>query len=217
MHTAYAARGVASLEGVVVGVREGLLSLLARGPRHGYQLKVEFEQATGEVWPINIGQVYTTLQRLERDGLVTAGEPDEEGRVVHEVTRAGIDEVTGWFTTPVDRSVPRRDEVTIKLLLAMVAGVVDPHLVVDAQRRATLTALQDYTRLKADASTDDGEGEPTAQEVAWALQLERLIMQAEAELRWLDRVEDRLALHPARPLGPAAVDRPTGADKEQAR
>lgn len=187
-----------------MGVREGLLALLARGPRHGYQLKLEFEQATAEVWPVNVGQVYTTLQRLERDGLVVGGEPDDEGRVVYELTREGLDEARAWFTTPLDRSVPARDEVTIKLLLAMVAGVVDPSAVVEAQRIATLTALQDYTRLKTEASDGD---------VAWMLQLERLVMQAEAELRWLDRVEDRLALPPDRPLGPATVtDRaPSGA------
>lgn len=179
-----------------MGVREGLLALLAQGPRHGYQLKLEFEQATAEVWPVNIGQIYTTLQRLERDELVAAGDPDDEGRVIYALTRDGLAEVTTWFTTPLDRTVPARDEVTIKLLLAMVAGVVEPHAVVESQRVATLGALQDYTRLKAGA--DDAE-------VAWVLQLERLIMQAEAELRWLDRVEDRLDLHPTRPVGPAAV------------
>ncbi len=186
-----------------MAVREGLLALLARGPRHGYQLKLEFEQATGEVWPINIGQVYTTLQRLERDGLVAAGEPDEDGRVVYDLTREGLAEATDWFTTPVDREVPRRDEVTIKLLVAIVAGVVDPYAVVESQRVATLTALQDYTRLRAEA-------DPEA-EVAWLLQVERLAMQAEAELRWLDRVEDRLVLHPVRPPGPATVTHDRGA------
>lgn len=179
-----------------MGVREGLLALLAQGPRHGYQLKLEFEQATAEVWPVNVGQVYTTLQRLERDGLVAGGDPDDEGRVVYELTADGLTEARSWFVTPLDRTVPARDEVTMKLLLAMVAGVVDPAEVVEAQRVATLVALQDYTRLKADADTG---------EVAWALQLERLVMQADAELRWLDRVEDRLALHHERPAGPAAV------------
>ena len=183
-----------------MGVREGLLALLARGPRHGYQLKLEFEAATGEVWPINIGQVYTTLQRLERDDLVAGGEADGEGRIVYELTRDGLAETTTWFTTAVDRTVPGRDEVTIKLLLAMVAGVVDPHAVVDTQRVATLTALQDYTRLKSDADPDA--------DVAWLLQLERLIMQADAELRWLDRVEDRLGLYPQRPPGRGTLHAP---------
>ena len=200
-----------------MGVREGLLALLARGPRHGYQLKLEFEQATGEVWPINIGQVYTTLQRLERDGLVVAGDPDDEGRVVHELTRDGLAEATDWFTTPVDREVPRRDEVTIKLLVAMVAGVVDPHAVIESQRVATLTALQDYTRLKVEADAAAEVERGSEPEIAWLLQLERLVMQADAELRWLDRVEDRLDLRAARPSGPAAVTDDSGAEPAPTR
>lgn len=195
-----------------MGVREGLLALLARGPRHGYQLKLEFEQATGEVWPVNIGQVYTTLQRLERDGLVVAGEPDDEGRVPYELTGDGLVEATDWFTTAVDREVPQRDEVTIKLLVAMVAGVVDPRAVVESQRVATLTALQDYTRLKADADAEADVERGSEQGIAWLLQVERLVMQAEAELRWLDRVEDRLALQLPRPLGPGAVTGDHGGD-----
>lgn len=179
-----------------MGVREGLLALLAEGPKHGYQLKLDFEQATAEVWPVNIGQVYTTLQRLERDGLVAGGDPDDEGRIVYQLTRDGLDEVTTWFTTPLDRTAPARDEVSMKLLLAMVAGIVEPRAVIEAQRIATLTALQDYTHLKARAGDS---------EIAWLLQLERLIMQAEAELRWLDRVEERLDLAPLRPIGPAAA------------
>lgn len=188
-----------------MGVREGLLALLAEGPRHGYQLKLDFEQATAEVWPVNIGQVYTTLQRLERDGLVTGGDADDEGRVTYHLTREGMDEATAWFTTPLDRTAPERDEVSMKLLLAMVAGIVEPRAVIQSQRVATLTALQDYTHLKARA--DDSE-------IAWMLQLERLIMQAEAELRWLDRVEDRLDLALRRPLGAAAVSDPVTASTD---
>lgn len=179
-----------------MGVREGLLALLARGPRHGYQLKLEFESATGDIWPLNVGQIYTTLQRLERDGLVVPHEEDDEGRISYGLTSAGREELGRWFAQPIDRKVPRRDELTIKLLLAIAGGAVDPRQVLTVQRDATMTALQDYTRLKADA-TDD--------ELAWSLQLDRLIMVAEAELRWLDRVEDKLAGPWQRPLGPGVV------------
>lgn len=168
----------------MVGVREGLLALLARGPRHGYQLKVEFEHATGEVWPINVGQIYSTLQRLERDGSVEPEAEDEEGRISYRLTRDGLEELSAWFETPVDRSVPRRDELSMKLLLALVAGVKDPLEVLSVQRTSTMRALQDYTRFKADVDVQD---------LAWALQLDRLIMLAEAELRWLERVEERLS------------------------
>lgn len=185
-----------------MGVREGLLALLLRGPRHGYQLKLEFEQATGEVWPLNVGQIYTTLQRLERDELVEPHEEDDEGRISYALTDAGRAELTQWFREPLDRRVPRRDELTIKLLLAIAAEAADPRQVISVQRDATMTALQDYTRLKADAGDH---------ELAWRLQLDRLIMLAEAELRWLERVEDRLTEPRSRPLGPAAYepDQPT--------
>ena len=101
-----------------MSVRHALLVLLEQGPRYGYQLRAEFEQHTGSTWPLNVGQVYTTLNRLDRDGLVrTAGE-DAEGHVVYEVTDAGRDEVAAWFTSPVSRSTPPRDELAIKPALA---------------------------------------------------------------------------------------------------
>lgn len=190
-----------------MGVREGLLALLAEGPRHGYQLKLEFEQATGEVWPLNIGQIYTTLQRLERDGLVVLHEEEEDGRIAYALTDGGRQELRRWYGTPLDRAVPQRDELTMKLLLALSTGAADPRHVIAIQRDATMRALQDYTRLRADAAADD---------VAWALQLERLMMVAEAELRWLERVEDRVAGVPSRPLGPAAIgarDEAEGSDE----
>ncbi len=171
-----------------MGIREGLLALLAEEPKHGYQLKVEFEAATGEAWPLNIGQVYTTLQRLERDGLVERHETDDEGRHSYRITKAGRAELVEWMTRPERRSVTNRDEVSMKLLLAMVADVVNPLEVLAIQRNATMTTLQDYTRLKADTPADD---------LAWLLHLDRLILRGEADLRWLERVEERLAAGPA--------------------
>jgi hypothetical protein len=92
-HTRYAIRGME----VLVSVRHSLLALLSAGPMHGYGLKTEFEAATGDVWPLNVGQVYTTLGRLERDGLVTAG-TDADGQKVYEITGAGRDELGRWFS-----------------------------------------------------------------------------------------------------------------------
>ena len=89
-----------------MSIRHGLLALLERGPSHGYQLRAEFDAATGATWPLNVGQVYTTLDRLERDGLVAQdGEPDADGRIAYRITdagRAGAD-ATGFAL----RSAPR--------------------------------------------------------------------------------------------------------------
>ena len=166
-----------------MGLREGLLSILVRSDAHGYRLKLELEAATGDTWQVNIGQVYTTLQRLERDGLVESAESDAEGRIAYAVTDRGREEVRQWLATPVDLAASGRDEISLKVLMAMVSGVSDPRRVVEKQRGSTMTLLQDYTTLKAGASDHD---------LAWQLYLDRLILNAEAELRWLERVEARL-------------------------
>jgi DNA-binding PadR family transcriptional regulator len=169
-----------------VSVRNALLALLEQGPRYGYQLRVEFEERTGGTWPLNVGQVYTTLARLERDGLVEGKGEDDEGHVVYAVTSAGRDEVTAWFASPVPRTQPPRDELAIKLALAVTVPAVEVGTVIQQQRSATMSALQDYTRLKRRA-TGDGP-----HELAWGLVLDSLVFAAEAEIRWLDHCEARL-------------------------
>jgi DNA-binding PadR family transcriptional regulator len=169
---------------VRVSVRHSLLALLSAGPMHGYGLKTEFEAATGDVWPLNVGQVYTTLGRLERDGMVTA-ETDADGQKIYQITAPGRDELARWFETPVPREVIPRQEMAIKLVFAMRSGLADVTAVVQRQRVATVRALQDVTRLKADAESSG--------DTAWLLMLDALVFQAEAEARWLDMCEARLA------------------------
>jgi DNA-binding PadR family transcriptional regulator len=170
-------------------VRNGLLALLERGPMYGWKLRSEFEASTGSTWPLNIGQVYTTLARLERDGLVEpAGEPDAEGRVVYRITDAGRAEVAQWFASPVGGETRPRDELAIKLAMALTTPGVDAHRVIQTQRTATLRSLQDLTRLKARADE--------VADAAWLLVLESMIFKAEAEVRWLDHCEVRIASTP---------------------
>ena len=144
-----------------MSVRQALLALLEEGPMYGYQLRSEFERRTGATWPLNVGQVYTTLSRLERDGLVEVTGADDEAsvmdRVMYVATAAGRDETAAWFTTPVARTQPPRDELAIKLALAVTTPGVDVLRVVQTQRTATMTSLQEMTRLKtrgADPSAD---------------------------------------------------------------
>lgn len=167
-----------------MSIRHGVLALLAEQPRYGYELRTEFEGRTGSTWPLNVGQVYTTLSRLERDGLVETSGEDEAGHQYYAVTDAGRAEVHDWFTTPVRRESRPRDELAIKLALAVRADSLDVAAVIQAQRTDSLRALQDYTRLKLRAGGAD--------DLAWALVLEAMIFQAEAEVRWLDHCESRL-------------------------
>jgi len=176
-----------------MSVRQALLALLEQGPMYGYQLRAEFERRTGSTWPLNVGQVYTTLTRLERDGLVAESGADGEGHVVYRVTDAGREEVATWFTTPVERTQPPRDELAIKLALAVTVPGVDVGLVIQQQRSATMTALQDYTRLKRGRPADLADSATSrAADMAWTLVLDSLVFAAEAEIRWLDHCEARL-------------------------
>ncbi|GAA1530115.1 helix-turn-helix transcriptional regulator [Actinomadura kijaniata] len=187
-----------------MSIRHGLLALLSRGPRYGYQLRAEFEASTGSTWPLNIGQVYSTLSRLERDGLVSQVGADDEGRVVYRITTEGEAEVREWFATPIARADRPRDELAIKLAMAVTAPGVDVREVVQTQRTATLRSLQDLTRLKAEAPALPEE----PGERAWRLVLESMIFQAEAEVRWLDHCESFMirVAHTAPAPAPAPDD-----------
>ena len=181
-----------------MSIPHGLLALLDQRPMYGYQLRAEFERATGATWPLNIGQVYTTLTRLERDGQVAGQATDQEGRQRYEITDAGRETLRAWFTKPVTLGDRPRDELAIKLALAALSPGLDVQSVVQHQRVATMQRLQELTRLKRDAPT------PSAEDLAWTLVLDNLRYMAEAELRWLDHCEGTLAR--ARP----ATAPPTG-------
>ncbi len=205
-----------------MSVRQALLALLEQGPMYGYQLRAEFEQRTGATWPLNVGQVYTTLTRLERDGLVESAEDAEAADqgaaqgashgAIYRVTPAGRDEVSAWFTTPVPRTQPPRDELAIKLAIAVTVPGVDVGRVIQQQRSATMAALQDYTRLKRGgraAAPEDRATEPKGRaDMAWSLVLDSLVFGAEAEIRWLDHCESRLRRAAAqRPAPESSVEK----------
>jgi DNA-binding PadR family transcriptional regulator len=186
-----------------MSIKHGLLALLERGPMYGYQLRVAFEESTGGTWPLNIGQVYTTLSRLERDELVRALPENESGQRPYEITGTGRADLAGWFATPISRSDRPRDELAIKLALALTTPGVDVQAVMQAQRTATIRTLQEYTRLKAGAADGD---------LAWRLVIDSMIFQAEAEVRWLDHCEASMARHATHPVTPIPVP-----EQEEAR
>ncbi|MFN8192871.1 MAG: PadR family transcriptional regulator [Nocardioidaceae bacterium] len=189
-----------------MSVKQALLALLEQQPMYGYQLRAEFEHRTGATWPLNVGQVYTTLARLERDGLVEGTGADADGHVFYRVTPEGRSEVSTWFTTPVPRAQPPRDELAIKLALAVTVPGIDVGTVIQQQRSASMAALQDYTRLKRSGRAASPT-EPA--DLAWSLVLDSLVFDTEAEIRWLDHCEARVrraaAERAAMPPPPAAT------------
>ena len=174
-----------------MSVKHGLLALLADGPRYGYQLRADFETRTGGAWPLNAGQVYTTLGRLERDGLVVQQGQDSEGHLFYALAEPGRQELASWLETPVDRAPPPRDELAIKLALAADLSGVDPRTVVQRQRTATVSSLQGLTRQRAQALD--------ASDLGCLIVLDALRASAEAELRFLDTCDARFADRKATP------------------
>src|SRR5829696_8496150 len=166
-------------------MRFPLLALLANGPAHGYELKQAMEQQFGSVLPpLNAGQIYTTLSRLERDGLVDDDPVAQNGRPnkrVYQLTEAGRMELRGWVAdaTPAARL---KDDFFVKLVLARAAGIADPLELIDRQRAAYLQALRELDDVAAQV-----DGDVTA-----ALLVEGAALHLEADLKWLDLCEQRI-------------------------
>ena len=187
-----------------MSVRHALLALLSEGPKYGLQLREEFEARTGEVWPLNVGQVYTTLQRLERDGLAESDDAGQDGREktpqkAFRITAAGHDELEGWLRTPPDLSAPPRDELVMKVLVAMRVPGIDVHDVVQIHRRYLVELMQQWTRIKeAEADSDLG----------LALVVDAELFRLDSVIRWLDAADGRIkraAAEPPRQLSTAAT------------
>ncbi|MDQ3717083.1 MAG: PadR family transcriptional regulator [Actinomycetota bacterium] len=177
-----------------MSVRHALLALLSEGPKYGLQLRHEFEARTGEVWPLNVGQVYMTLQRLERDGLVESDDAGEDGpQKGYRVTETGRLELARWLGPPADTGVPPRDELVIKVLIALRVPGVDVPELIQGHRRRLVGMMQYFTRLKEDARED---------EIGLLVVADAEIYRLDAVIRWLDTAEARLRNLPAREPAP---------------
>lgn len=183
-----------------MSIPHALLALLAEEPKFGLRLKAEFEARTGAVWPLNVGQVYTTLGRLERDGYVSHS--DEEGasasQKLYRLTASGHSELSTWLTTPPATTTPPRDEVVIKVMVALSVPGADVAAVIQAHRRRAVEAMQTLTRLKR-----DGE------DLALLLVLDAELLRVEATIRWLDTCEARLRQGGHLDVPMASSDSPT--------
>jgi DNA-binding PadR family transcriptional regulator len=180
-----------------MSVPYALLALLGEGPKYGLRLQNEFEARTGEVWPLNVGQVYTTLQRLERDGLV---ESDGEGersqkQKRYRLTSAGAQALADWLRTPPELVPPPRDELVIKVLVALQVPGIDVPEILQVHRRHVIEVMQRYTHIKAEAAEDD---------LPLALVADAELFRLEGIVRWLDTADVRLKQRPfAAPARPA--------------
>jgi DNA-binding PadR family transcriptional regulator len=162
-----------------------ILAMLASSPAHGYELKRELEQHFGAALPpLNTGQIYTSLARLERDGLVDADRVAQDSRPnkrVYRLTAQGQAALEEWVTQPTP-GTRLRDEFFMKLVLAGRAGIADPRVLIERQRGAYLQALRDLDHLSGAANGDWAE----------SLLIEGAALHLEADLKWLALCEERL-------------------------
>ena len=186
--------------GDAVSVPHVLLALLSQGSKYGVQLREEFEAGTGEVWPLNVGQVYKTLGRLERDGLAESDGTGQDGPQKRSGSRPTA--ARRWppgLRTPPDLTSPPRDELVMKVLVAVRVPGTDAHEVIQAHRVYLLELMQQWTRLKEGEARDD---------LSLALVVDAEIFRLDAVIRWLDAAEVRLARAAAEPPRPASAPVP---------
>jgi DNA-binding PadR family transcriptional regulator len=164
--------------------------MLAKEPTHGYELRARLRQALGPVGEdLNAGQIYVTLTRLEKAGLVVSaqnpGQPDRPDRKVYELTAQGQQRVTEWLA---EVSWPKPDltEFHLKLIAAAAARLADPLAIVDAQRRELLRRLRDTQRAALALPAPDT---PAHEAADAALLLEGIALRLQADLRWLEACE----------------------------
>jgi DNA-binding PadR family transcriptional regulator len=165
-------------------MRELFLALLAGDRGHGYELKQTLEKEFGELLPaLNAGQIYSTLARLERDGLVVGHSVAGDGRRkrVYELTESGQAVLAAWIEAPVP-GTRLKDEFFMKFAVLASAGLADPRTLIERQRREYLQSLRDLDAVL----TANGKG------VAAELLVEGAVLHLKADLEWLDLIEHRM-------------------------
>lgn len=167
-------------------IKHALLGLLNDGERHGWDLRAHFELLLADTWPLNDGQVYTTLGRLERDGYVTSHtveQRDKPDRRMYRITRSGRSELRRWLAEEPGSAPLLKDELFLKVLVQAITGTGDSDVLLHHQRQHLVNALAGLTRRRTEPDVPP----------ATALLLDGAILRVEADLHWLDEVEQRLA------------------------
>ena len=171
-----------------MGIKQAILGLLSNGPVHGYDLKSAFEEQLVPDGNLNFGQVYTTLDRMKRDGLVgqrVVSQAERPDKKVYALTDAGRRELKQWLSTPSALDLDLRNETFLKLMVARSVSCTHPVEVLAVERRACLIRLHEMTQARA-------QGEREGVPIQTMLLLELALLRLEAFAKWLDRCEQVL-------------------------
>ena len=176
-----------------MSLKYGVLGLLAEEPLHGYEVKNRFESMLGGTWEVNIGQIYTTLQRLERDGLVRpAGARGDRGKQLYELSPDGQKALDHWLGEPDSGPQQLHEDIYVKLLLAARVANGDLHALLGRQKRAYLQRLRDLNRLEERARRDG--------RIDLARLVRGALLHTEADIKWIDELSsERFGVGEARP------------------
>lgn len=193
-----------------MSVRHAVLGLLAKRPRHGYELHTAFEAVVGgeENWDVKPAQIYSTLTRLENSGLVVEQSVEQQAgpeKQIYAITPAGHRALLEWFARGLVRE-HQRDKFFIKLMIGLVSGIADPYRLINIQRTHLYEELHAITAQR-------GQADPK-RELAKILLLDQAAMHLEADLRWLDMAEARLDEIKRQPL-PEPEAKPRGRPKKK--
>ena len=168
----------------LVSVRHTLLALLSEGPKTGRQLREEVGARTGEVWPLNAGQVYAALRRLERDGLIESGDTGAAGpHKEFRLTGDGAAELAAWLRTPPDPASAPYDQMAAKVLAALQVPGTDAHEVIQVHRHSLMELMQQWTRIKRQKAGND---------LGLGLRIDAELCRLDSVIRWLDAADGRL-------------------------
>ena len=164
-----------------MSLKFGVLGLLKEEPLHGYEVKNRFESMLGGTWDVNIGQVYTTLQRLERDGLVRpVGHRGDRGKLLYELSAEGKTALDQWLAQPDSGPQQLHEDIYVKLLLATRIANGDLQPMLARQKRAYLQRLRDLNRLEERARRDG--------RIDLARLVRGALLHTEADLKWMDEL-----------------------------
>ncbi len=172
-------------------IKHALLGLLAESDLHGYELKASFDDKVGEFWSLNYGQIYTTLDRLEKEELVVHDRKSQEkrpDRKIFSITPLGREELKKWLTTPVERVRALRDEFFIKLAFM---DKTDPGPVLELIERQQALYLRHMNRLthRKVAQKKEGGG---LEALSTELLIDAGLYHAEADIKWLGLCEEKI-------------------------